>query len=295
VSVVTRGAHLDAIRKRGLRLRTGGREIVAVPVAATSDPSSLPRQDIVLVTLKAPALPEHATAIAGLLAQDGVALFVTNGIPWWWNHGRSEEPLPLLDADGRLWRRLGPERALGGVVYSTNEIVEPGVVLHRARNRWLLGEPTGASTPRLENTLALFRTTELAVDHAPDIRRAVWEKLVLNVAVSGPAALTRLQTAAIVADPALRRLVVHLVEETVAVALALGWDLRDTVDPEAVARDLETPGVTPSMLQDVLLGRALEVEAIAGQVHSFGRDAGVVTPTLDVLVPLLRGLSRSGA
>lgn len=295
VSVVARGPHLQAIRARGLRLRTGGREIVAHPAAATDDAASLPPQDLVVVTLKASALAGHAAAIARLLAADGAALFVTNGIPWWWNYGGSNEPLPLLDPDGRLWRELGPERVLGGVVFSTNEVVEPGVVLHRARNRWRVGEPGGVATPRLETVLSALATTKLRVEHAADIRRAVWEKLVLNVAVSGPAALTRLQTAQIVDDASLRRVVVRLVEETIAIALALGWDLRDVVDPDAVARELESPGVTPSMLQDVLLGRALEVEAIVGQVHAFGVGAGVATPTLDVLVPLLRGLSRSRA
>jgi len=293
VSVVARGAHLRAIQEHGLRLRTGGREIVAHPVAATEAPETLPAQNLVVVTLKAPALPDHARAIARLLAPDGVALFVSNGIPWWWNHGGSGEPLPLLDPDRHLWDELGPERALGGVVLSTNEVVEPGVVLHRAHNRWIVGEPDGSSSARLDAVLALLRTTSLGVEHAVDIRRAVWEKLVLNVAMSGTAALTRLQTWQVVGEPSLRRIVGGLVEETVAVAQALGWDLRDTVEVEATLRRFEGPGVTPSMLQDVLLGRPMEVEAIAGQVQAFGQDAGVATPVLDVLVPLLRGLSRS--
>lgn len=295
VSVVARGDHLRAIAAHGLVLRTQEGEIVARPAAATDDASTLPRQDLVVVTLKAPALPEHAVRIAGLLEPDGVALFITNGIPWWWNHGRRDEPLPLLDPDGALWTELGADRALGGVVHCTNEILEPGVVVHRARNRWIVGEPAAAGSERLERVLALLRTTRLGVEHAQDIRRAVWEKLVQNVAVSGISALTRLQTQAIVRDPALRRMVVALVEETLAVARALGWDLGREIDAEETARSFDVPDVTPSMLQDVLLGRPLEVEAIAGQAQAFGRDAAVPTPVLDVLVPLLRGLSRGVA
>lgn len=295
VSVVARGAHLHAIQERGLRLRSGDEEIVALPAAATDEPETLPAQDLVVVTLKAPAIPDHATAIARLLAPEGVALFVTNGVPWWWNHGGSGEPLPLLDPAGRLWRELGSERALGGVVLSTNEIVEPGVVLHRAHNRWIVGEPDGSSSSRLEAVLTLLGTTRLGVERAADIRRAVWEKLVLNVPMNGTAALTRLQTWQVVAEPSLRRVVSDLVEETLAVAAAMGWDLRDTIDVEATVRVFERPGVTASMLQDVLLGRPLEVEAIAGQVRAFGQEVGVATPVLDVVVPLLRGLSRSGA
>ncbi len=289
VSVVARGDHLRTIAERGVVLRTGGREIVAHPVAATDDASTLPHQDLVVVTLKAPALPQHANRIASLLQPDGVALFVTNGIPWWWHYGRRDESLPLLDPDGALWTTLGA-RALGGVVHCTNEIVEPGVVVHRARNRWIVGEPDGSDSARLARVLALLETTRLGVEHAPDIRRAVWEKLVQNVAVSGISALTHLQTQTVVRDPALRRMVVSLVEETLAVALALGWELE--IDAEETARSLDVPDVTPSMLQDVLLGRPLEVDAIACQVQAFGRDAAVPTPVLEVVAPLLRGLSR---
>lgn len=295
VSIVARGAHLRAVEARGLRFHSGGREIVSRFAAATDDPSTLPPQDLVIVTLKAPALPDQAEPIARLLAPDGAVIFFTNGIPWWWNHGGTEVPLPLLDPDGRLWHALGPERVLGGVVLSTNEIVEPGVVLHRAHNRWRVGEPNGSMSPRLDSVLTLLSTTKLGVEHAPDIRRAVWEKLVLNVAMSSTAALTRLQTWQVVAEPSLRRLVSQLVEETLAVGAALGWDLRDTVDVEKTVRGFEGAGVTPSMLQDVLLGRPMEVEAIAGQVYEFGREAVVPTPALEVLVPLLRGVSRSRA
>jgi 2-dehydropantoate 2-reductase len=295
VSLVARGEHLRAIAEHGLVLRTDGREIVAHPEAATDDPATLPAQDLVVVTLKAPALPAHASRISGLLQPDGVALFITNGIPWWWNHGLRGGPLPLLDPNGTLWTELGADRSLGGVVHCTNEIVEPGVVLHRARNRWIVGEPDGSDTPRLVRVLALLRETRLGVEHAADIRRAVWEKLVQNVAVSGISALARLQTQDVVRDHALRRMVVALVDETLAVALALGWYLRREVDAVETARSLDVPGVTPSMLQDVLQGRPLEVEAIAGQVQAFGRAAAVTTPVLDVLVPLLRGLSRSEA
>jgi 2-dehydropantoate 2-reductase len=206
--------------------------------------------------------------------------------------GAKPTTLALLDPDSKLWRTLGADRVLGGVVHCTNEIVAPGVVEHRARNRWIVGEPDGSLSPRLDRVLTLMRSTGLGVEHAADIRHAVWEKLIQNVAISGIAALTRLQTLEIAKTPALRRILVGLVEETLDVASALGWDLHREVDPEDTARSFEVPGVTPSMLQDVLLGRPMEVEAIYGQVQAFARLADVETPLLDVLVPLLRGVSR---
>src|SRR5690348_4225994 len=87
ISVLARGAALEAIRDRGLVLQSGGREISARPHAVTDDPSSLPPQDLVIVALKAPALPEVAPALSRLLTADGSALFVTNGVPWWWHYG----------------------------------------------------------------------------------------------------------------------------------------------------------------------------------------------------------------
>src|SRR5687767_2899380 len=122
VSVVARGAVLQAIRSRGFTLRSGGQEITARPENATDDPSTLPPQDLVVVTLKAHAVPAAAAAIARLIdARQGCAIFLLNGVPWWWRHGLSDPgPLPLLDPDGALWTQVKPERALGCVVHQPN-------------------------------------------------------------------------------------------------------------------------------------------------------------------------------
>ena len=127
VSVVARGAQLEAIRKQGLLLKSGGKEIRGKPTTATDDPASLPPQDIAVVTLKAHALPALAPTLERLLAPDGCAVFMLNGIPWWWRQGRpgTEGALPLLDPDGALWEKLR-KKALGCVVYSPNELEAPG-------------------------------------------------------------------------------------------------------------------------------------------------------------------------
>ena len=151
VSVVTRGRQLEAIRARGLTLLTGGKEITGKPVAATDDPSSLPPQDVVLVTLKAHSLPGVADSLARLVAPQGAIVFVLNGIPWWWRLGQpgAAGPLPLLDPAGALWTKLR-EKTLGCVVYGPVEVQEPGVIFHFSGNRWLIGEPDGSKSARLE-------------------------------------------------------------------------------------------------------------------------------------------------
>lgn len=294
VSIVARGAHLEAIRTNGLTLKTDGKTLGGKPAAATDDPATLPPQDLVVVTLKAPSLPGIAGQLRKLLAPDAAALFFTNGIPWWWNAGLDEQAgsLPLLDPDGRLWRELGPDSVLGGVVYSANAINEPGVVTHAIGNKWIIGEPGGGISPRAEEAAGLFQSSGLNAPLSEDIRRDMWEKLTLNIAANPLAALSRLTLGRWHEAPGLTELGAAMVGELLEVAKALGWDLTDTIDPaQAVPAKPGRPGGRPSMLQDVEAGRPMEVEAIVGQVQAFGREAGVATPAIDVALPLLRALN----
>lgn len=293
ISVVGRGAHLKAIAARGITLRSNDDpEITGRPHAVTDNPATLPPQDIVLVSLKATALPGAADALAKLLASDGVAVFLNNGLTWWWPYGLpgSRGPLPLLDPQGRLWQQLA-SRTLGCVVQSPNEIVEPGVVVHKGRCRFIIGEPDNSLSARLKAVIAALQRGGLENVATTDIRREIWGKLLLNASGNTLSALTRLSPEKLGADPGLQPLMRNLMAETLAVAAALGWDLRQEINVDELSqRKDRKPGVRLSMLQDVLLGRPLEVEALIGQTQAFGREHQVPTPTMDVILPLLRGL-----
>lgn len=293
VSIVARGAHLEAIRADGIVVETGGETLGGKPAAATDDPATLPPQDLVVVTLKAHSLPAIAEPLKALLAPGAAALFFTNGIPWWWNHGLGDDgSLPLLDPEGRLWRDLGPEAVLGGVVYSANFIGRPGVITHTAQNRWIIGEPTGDVSPRADAAAELFRKAGLNGEVTADIRRAMWEKLALNIAANPLSALSRLPLGRWHEVPGIVDLGAALIRELLEVAKALGWDLTESIVPEsAVPARPGRPGGRPSMLQDAEAGRPMEVEAIVGQLQAFGREQGVPTPAMDVVLPLLRGLN----
>lgn len=296
VAVVARGERLRAIRERGLTLRSGGQEIKAKPAIVTADPSALPPQDLIVVTLKAPTLPDAAESLARLLAPDGCAVFLLNGIPWWWPHGLpgARGPLPLLDPEGKLWTRLGPEKALGCVVYSPNEMEAPGVIVHIGANRFVMGEPDGSSSARLNAAVELFNRGGITAEAAADVRREIWRKLVSNASGNPLSALTGLMLGELGADAELRRVMADIMRETLAVAAALGWDLRSEMDAEKIAmRPGRKPDIRSSMSQDVLLKRPLEVEAQLGQTQAFARAKGVEVPTIDVILPLLRGLDRS--
>jgi 2-dehydropantoate 2-reductase len=295
VSVVARGAHLEAIRKNGITLKSGKEEIVGKPAAATDDAASLPKQDVVIVTVKAHSVPGLASTVEKLLKPDGVALFPLNGLTWWWNYGKaaSKGALPLLDPESELWNRLR-ERTVGCVIYSPNEVVSPGVVVHIGGNRWVMGEPNDEKTARVQSIVDVFNSAGLPAEIPSDIRAEVWRKLMNNASGNTIAALTRRGHYEIASDPDLRQIGINIMRESLDVAAAMGWDLRKDIDPEKIAtRATPGPMSPPSMLQDVLLSRPVEVEAHLGQTQAFGREVGVKTPTIDVVLPLLRGLDKS--
>jgi 2-dehydropantoate 2-reductase len=303
VAVVARGAHLHAIAHHGLTLIDGDQTVVVHPAHATDRPHTLPPQDLVFVTLKAHALPAAAPDIAAMLGPGGCAVFVNNGIPWWWHHHGTHMPgesLPLLDPTGALWSTVTPQRSLGCVVYSANELLQPGVVRHTTNNQWWLGEPSGEMSTRLTATTALMREAGLNAEAVPDIRTQVWAKLLRNTPMNALCALSRLDVGALAREPGLLGLFEGLVDEVTAVALAHGVDLSVRVAQAKAAPRLggavesrRAAAVRPSMLQDIESGRAMEVEPILGQVLAFAQASQTPTPVLALLVPLMRGLNHS--
>ena len=294
VAVVARGAQLQAVRARGFLLRMGGQEIHAKPEVATDDPSTLPPQDVVLVAVKATAaLPAAAAAIGKLIAPGGCAVFLNNGIPWWWQHGLKSggSTLSLLDPEGALWNHVKPERTLGCVVHSPNDLVEPGIIVHTGPNHLIIGEPDGSASARLNTVVEMLRGGGIDVRVSNELRRDIWQKLVLNASGNTLAAMTRSDLGELGTDPGLCELSIKVMREALAVAAAQGWDLTAEMDVEKLARRGK-PGQRPSMLQDVTQHRALEVEALLGQIQAFARELKIATPSIDVILPLLRGLDR---
>lgn len=298
VAIVARGDHLHSIRQHGLKFGDGQTEFtVAVPIA-TDDPFTLPPHDLTIVTLKASSIPACTTAFRHLTGESGSLLFLTNGLPWWWNIGLSPSPghLPLLDPGGQLWERLSRGAVFGGVVYSSNEIVAPGHVLNSDpnHNRFVLGSPYTEVNSTLVDMASLLSNAGIPAETTGDIRRAIWRKLLVNASNGPLAALTRLTNGARLGIPDLPALERSLINEVAATALSMGWDIRKEAEEIAVKPVSETlKQARPSMLQDVLKDRPIEVDAFLGQLHVFARERLVSTPVLDVILPLLRGLDHS--
>jgi len=282
VSVVARGAHLAAIRTDGLYLQTGGKTLHCTPVA-TDDAATLPPQDIVFVTLKAHSIPAMAKPIASLLAPDGVVVFFVNGLPWWMEDDTADPRFAPVDR----------AQVLGGVVYSSNTIGRPGHVTHDGADRWAVGEPGGGISARIERVAAMLRDAGLNGVAHPQLREEIWTKLLYNASVNPVAALTRLDCGQLSPARALNRIGMQIRREIAAAAAADGIDLAG--HPALASWDdmkLSTP-VKPSMLQDVLAGRGMEVDAIVDAPRRIAARSGVPTPTLDVVSALIGGLDAS--
>jgi len=302
LSVVARGAQKEAILRNGIRLETPGETITVHPDRVTDTPDELPPQDITFVTVKVMAQPGISGALRQLTAQGGCTVFAANGIPWWWKQGTAAPAhLPLLDPDGRLWNELTPERALGCVIYSANEVIAPGVVRHLGNNRWVLGEPDLSLSERLKNIAGLLQGCGINAEASTDIRTEIWAKLLRNASLNSLCSLTRLPVDGLAQDPALLALADALVDDIISIARAQGSDIshhRDAAREQLRRGGAEggappVKGLRPSMLQDALAGRPLEVEAILGQAQALAAEAGASCPALDLVLPLVRGLDRS--
>lgn len=295
VSVIARGANLAAIRSKGIRINAPDVSFHA-SVTASSDPVELGPQDAVLVTVKAPALGSVAAAIKPLLGPDTPVVFVINGIPWWYfdQHGGALDGtrLEALDPGGAVRAAIGPQRSIGGVVYSACTVTEPGVVhVEHARNRLVLGELDGSISARAQAIAAPLTEGGFRVDITPDIRSAVWSKLLLNLGAGPISVLTQSAGKQNLLEPAIEAAVERVFAEGEAIARALGCD--PVSDVAASIANSRKSAHKPSILQDLELGRPMEVATIFDAPLHLARLAGVATPTLDLVVALARTRAKA--
>ena len=293
VALIARGAHLAAIQADGLTLETPD-ERFTVAVEASEDSASIGPVDLVLVTAKTTANPAVADGIAPLLGPKTPVVFAQNGVLWWYGQG-FQPPVPTdtkrLDPDGKLAAAIAPERRLGLIVYSPNEVKAPGIVTTAStKSRFVLGS-ADPSRP-LDDVAATLGDAGFGLAQTPDIRVAMWKKLLVNVSTGPVTALTRATAAGVVEDAGTGVISRQLIEEVLAVAEAHGF--RELgIDPAALSAAGSRPDHKPSMLQDVERGRAIEIDSMVRIVQDFARQAGIATPTLDTVLALLIRLGRT--
>ncbi len=294
VSLIARGPHLEAIRTNGLTLIEDGKR-QTFELTATDDTSELGRQDLVFVTLKAHSIPAGVEPLRCLLGPDTAVVFAVNGAPWWYFHGLdgpySGHRLETVDPGGVIWSGIGPQRAIGCVIYPAAEVTEPGVVSHRSGDRFSLGEPTGERSERVEALSRLLIAAGLKAPIRPRIRDEIWVKLWGNASFNPVSALTGATLAEIGRDPDTRTLIGRLMAEIQAVGEAL--DVRFKVDIDKRIDGAVAVGEhKTSMLQDLEKGRPMEIDALIGAVQELGVLVGEPTPTLDTVLALVKQRAR---
>jgi 2-dehydropantoate 2-reductase len=286
VSCVMRGPHLEAVKARGLTLRIAGTELSA-RVKASDDPAALGPQDFVISTLKATAVSSLATGLRPLLSDTTAVVFAQNGIPWWYDLGLSPDHPPppdlgFLDPGGALRSAVSRDRIIGGVIFSPNEVVEPGVVknLSPDRNMLQVGECDDRTTGRIERLRAVLDEAGLQSPPVPRIREAIWSKLLTNMSMSVLCLLTGQTARAVREDPVLRNVVPRLLDEANSVAHSCFPEV------ERITGNGPAPNHKPSVLQDYELGRAMEIDVLVRAPAAFARAAGLSTPMLDMMAAL---------
>ena len=290
VAVVARGPHLQAIRVTGLTLDDRGTTRRAA-LRATHRAEELGPQELVVIAVKAHAMPEAAPAIATLLGPDTVVVPAQNGIPWWFPYraGRALDgaTIAAVDPGGAVARHLDPARVVGCVVYIAAAVPEPGLVRRFGGNMLVLGEPDGSASPRLAQLAELFGAAGIKIEATPRIRDAVWMKLWGNIGFNPVSVLTGATQGRMVHDPGVRGVLRAAMLEMQAVAQRLGArldkDVDERIDDGAYVGDFKT-----SMLQDFEAGRAVEIDPIVFAVVELGRRVGVATPMLDAIGALTR-------
>lgn len=290
VSLVARGGHLEAMQTNGLKLLIEGEERVA-QVRATDDPRELGPQDYVIVTLKAHSVPGVVERMRPLIGNDTTIVTAVNGVPYWYfyKHGGALEnrTLATIDPGGRQWEVFGPERALGCIVYPATEVVAPGVIQHIYGDKFPLGEPSGEITPRVTALSQMMEKGGLRAPVMTNIRDELWLKLWGNLCFNPISALTHATLDIIAADPGTRAVARAMMLEAQGIAEQLG--IRFRVDVERRINGAGAVGAhKTSMLQDLERDRPMEIDPLVSVVQEIGRMLGTPTPTLDVVLALVR-------
>ena len=290
VSLVARGIHLAAMKANGLTLKQNGETHVVRPMV-TDAPAELGPQDFIILTLKAHAVSGAIDQMLPLIGRDTAILFAQNGVPWWYFHGiggpYEGRTLESIDPGGVIWKRIGPERALGSVVWQAAEIEAPGVIAHHYGDRMPIGEPTGAKSERAMELSRLLTAAGVKSPVRPNLRNEIWLKLWGNLSFNPVSVLTGGTLVDLATDPGTRCVIRRMMEQARAVGEALGVTFTVDID-ERMDMAAKVGAHRTSMLQDVEAGRPTELEALLGVVIELARIVGKDTPSLQLVYDLVK-------
>jgi 2-dehydropantoate 2-reductase len=291
VSLIARGAHLEAMRDKGLKLTMQGETFVTRP-RVTDDPSTLGPQDYVVVSLKSHQAPGVVDAMQPMLGPDTTVVTAMNGVPWWYFYklaGAHEDyQIKAVDPDGKQWNGIGPQRTIGCITYVASEVTAPGEIESGGQMRYYIGEPDNSESERAKRFQAVVDKTAIDAQLRTDLRRDIWVKIMGNAAYNPISALTMGTMGDMVNDPLVEDILRKVMAEVVAVGRGLGAEPNASIEERIVGTRHGAASHKSSMLQDLERGRLMEINPIVGAVSEVGKLAGVATPTIDTVLALVR-------
>ena len=291
VSLIARGAHLAAIRKNGLRL-VSPTEDFTVRVAATDNPAELGPQDVVFITLKTHQYLAALDSIVPLLGPETALIPPTTGAPYWFFHKLSGpfagSRLKRMDPGGRQWSLFGPERALGCAYWAGGVVPEPGVAHLENEVCYLpLGEPDGSASPRVTALSAAMNAAGLKAPVKADIRGEIWTKMINSLTWNPIAVLTLADNGGIGRSAGAVDIARRMMTEAEAVAATFGATMATPME-KRIEFTVGLGDHKMSMLTDLQSGKPLEIGALADSIADLGELANVPTPTIDMMLTLLK-------
>ena len=268
--------HVDRINRDGLRIVGYGGDR-SIPVRATTEPSGLPAVDVLFVQCKAPYTKEAVRRVLHLLRDDSVAISFQNGL------GNEEN----------IGEVVGMERVLGGVTAQGAAVEGPGAVRNFGNLPTHIGEMGGGISERAQRIAAALDRAGLQTTAVPDIRQAIWKKLLANIAISPTSAITNMTIKQVFAVPELRETAFEALDEAVEVARAEGVELnaaetREVIDQ--IAGPTGTGDNKSSLCVDIINRRPCEIDVISGAVVQLGRKHDIPTPVNKTLVAAVKAL-----
>ena len=283
VSLVARGAHLTAMKKKGLTLIENDKEITCSPKCSDSM-KELGKMDFIFITLKAYSINGLVEEISTMFDENTSVISAYNGIPWWYFFGAEGQfknyRIKCIDPENIQWNVITPERIIGCVVYPATEIIEPGVIKHIEGNRFSLGEPNGAQTERISRISKAMARADLKAPVRKNIRQEIWMKLIGNLAFNPLSVITEETLDVLLLNEENKKTAYEAMKEASLIMDKLNVPMSVSID-QRIEGAAKVGSHKTSMLQDYERGKELELDALVVAVKEIADLLGIKTPTID--------------
>jgi len=283
VSLVARGAHLTAMKKKGLTLIENDKEITCSPKCSDSM-KELGKMDFIFITLKAYSINGLVKEISTMFDENTSVISAYNGIPWWYFFGAEGQfknyRIKCIDPENIQWNVITPERIIGCVVYPATEIIEPGVIKHIEGNRFSLGEPNGAQTERISRISKAMARADLKAPVRKNIRQEIWMKLIGNLAFNPLSVITEETLDVLLLNEENKKTAYEAMKEASLIMGKLNVPMSVSID-QRIEGAAKVGSHKTSMLQDYERGKELELDALVVAVKEIADLLGIKTPTID--------------